>query len=628
MCGIFGYLNYHYDSTRDKVLKCLIVGLRRLEYRGYDSAGISIDSIEGSKPELFRMKGNVSELEKSTSQAEDLQRSIRNHVGIAHTRWATHGEPSERNSHPQRSDPNNQFVVVHNGIITNFSPLKQMLTGKGFTFESDTDTEVIVKLTKYIHDNNPSFNFKELITEVTQLLDGAFAIILKSSHYPGEAVAVKRGSPLILGINYPMGGPKTLRLIPSNRNGTRVHAQEMNAVEYYLASDGTAIVEHTKDVIYLEDNDLLHFTNDGCFGLYSLEQGSLSSPRMNDSAIPSRLKTLEVELSQIEMGKYDHYMQKEIFEQSETVKEVMRGRLDHAGYSGVKLGGISARLTDIKRSNRIIMIACGTSYHSAVATRAIIEEMAEMPVTVELASDFMDREPPIFRNDTVVFISQSGETADSLIALQYCKQYRALCVGITNTVGSAIARATDCGIHLNCGPEIGVASTKAYTSQIIALVLLALQLGENSNHLTARREEIMTGLRLLPLNVKKALELDATVRSVAQTLHKHSSLLIMGRGYQYATCLEAALKIKEICYVHCEGVMSGELKHGPLALIDDSLPIIFIATRDKFFSKVSDGFRQVLARKGQPIVICSEGESEELIPKGDFSSSYSSDLIR
>jgi len=607
MCGIFGFLNYHHSVPRKDVLEKLINGLRRLEYRGYDSAGASIDYPGEARPEIFRMKGNVSELGKLLATATQPDLLIQDHVGIAHTRWATHGEPSERNSHPQRSDVENQFVVVHNGIITNFASLKQMLITKGFIFESDTDTEVIVKLAKYLHDKQKDICFRDLMTEVSLLLEGAFAVIIKSSHYPGEAVAVKRGSPLILGVS---GSNNVLRIIPK-QSSTHVESSVDNSpVSYFLASDGMAIVEHTKEVVYLEDNDLLHFTKEGQFGLYSL-QGE------KDSQISRELQTLEVELSQIEKGGYDHYMYKEIFEQAHTVSEVMRGRLDHAGRPGVYLGGISARLRDIKKSNRIIMVACGTSYHSGVAVRSIMEELSGLPVTVELASDFMDREPLIFRNDTVVFISQSGETADSLIVLEYVKKFRALCLGITNTVGSSIARQTDCGIHLNCGPEIGVASTKAYTSQIIALVLLSLQLGDDSVSTQARREEIMNGLRNLPGMVKEALALDSHIKSVAGKLHEHSSLLVMGRGYQYATCLEAALKIKEICYIHCEAVMAGELKHGPLALIDDSMPIIYIATRDKFYSKISDGLFQVLARKGQPIVVCSKGESgSDHIPEG------------
>ncbi|PRP79366.1 glucosamine-fructose-6-phosphate aminotransferase 2 [Planoprotostelium fungivorum] len=614
---IFGYINYHLSVPRKVVVDRLINGLKRLEYRGYDSAGLSVDEPQGvasgTKPELFRTKGNVSELEKLTATVTEPSLEVINHIGIAHTRWATHGEPCERNSHPQSSDSNNEFVVVHNGIITNFAPLKQMLIGRGFVFESDTDTEVIVKLAKFLHDKQPTTDFRTLMVEVAHLLDGAFAIIIKSSRFPGEAVAVKRGSPLILGIKGVEGN--VMHIIPSKQAVTQVTLSEDDTktpVEYFLASDGMAIVEHTQDVVYLEDNELLHFDKQGRFEMYSLDNPvEAGLPRQ----IFREFKKLEVELSQIEKGDYDHYMYKEIYEQAFTVNEVMRGRLDHAGIPGVKLGGVQNRISDIKRSNRIIMIACGTSYHSAVATRGIFEELAELPVSVELASDFMDREPPIFRNDTVIFISQSGETADSLIALAYCRKFRALCLGVTNTVGSAIARNTDCGIHLNCGPEIGVASTKAYTSQIIALILLALTLGEDSISTKNRREEIMMGLRQMSDLVKSTLALDGKIKSIAERLHKNSSLLVMGRGYQYATCLEAALKIKEICYIHCEGVMSGELKHGPLALIDDALPIVFIATRDKFFSKISDGLQQVRARKGQPIVVCTEGESDEFIPK-------------
>jgi len=317
---------------------------------------------------------------------------------------------------------------------------------------------------------------------------------------------------------------------------------------------------------------------------------------------------LEIEMGQIDMRGYQHFMLKEIFEQPETVVNTMRGRINFEK-NQVKLGGIENFVKDIRNSRRLIFIACGTSYHSAVATRPLVEELTGIPVTLELASDFLDRQPKVLRNDTCIFISQSGETADSLKALEYCKACHALCVGITNTVGSAIARATDCGIYLMCGPEIGVASTKAYTSQMVAITLMALKIGEDRISTKERRESIIQGLKELPSLVGKALESDKTVKEICSKIFKKKSLLVMGRGFQYGTCLEAALKIKEISYMHCEGVLSGELKHGPLALIDDEMPILFVLTKDKHYEKTLSSFEQVTARKGHPILLCSEGDN-------------------
>eukprot|EP00027_Filamoeba_sp_ATCC50430_P010010 CAMPEP_0168551508 /NCGR_PEP_ID=MMETSP0413-20121227/6211_1 /TAXON_ID=136452 /ORGANISM="Filamoeba nolandi, Strain NC-AS-23-1" /LENGTH=691 /DNA_ID=CAMNT_0008582041 /DNA_START=405 /DNA_END=2480 /DNA_ORIENTATION=+ len=616
MCGIFAYLNYNHPQSREYILKTLIRGLRRLEYRGYDSAGLSIDSADGSKPDIYRAKGKVDVLEQLVSKAPAQDKTVDNHVAISHTRWATHGEPSDRNSHPHRSDAECQFVVVHNGIVTNYDTLKTMLEKKGFTFESETDTEVIVKLALHVYNQDKTASFKQVMQAVWALLEGASAIIVKSSHFPGECIAIKRGSPLILGIRTGKGVAQTLT---SSSDGVNVAPNQVASffsllfknehgvsddmsVEYLLASDGTGIIEHTKNVVYLEDNDMIHFHKDGTFTMYGGQTAEMKERQAN-------VKTLDLELADITKGKYQHYMQKEIFEQSRTLKDVMRGRLDFE-HCTVKLGGLASHLTHIKRSNRLVFIACGTSYHSCVAARPIVEELSRMPVTLELASDFMDRAPPIYRNDTCIFLSQSGETADTLRALEYCKKQAAVCVGITNTVGSAIARHTDCGIYLNCGPEIGVASTKAYTSQIVAVTLFALQLGEDSIETAERRKQIIQALHDLPALVGNSIDaFDAQMKAVAKGISDAKSLLVLGRGFQYATCLEAALKIKEISYIHCEGVMAGELKHGPLALVDSDMPIIFVATRDKHYEATKSSLHQVVARHGRPIIICTEGDS-------------------
>ena len=372
-------------------------------------------------------------------------------------------------------------------------------------------------------------------------------------------------------------------------------------IEFFIASDPSAIIEHTKRVLYLEDDDIAH-----------LHDGELHIHRVgtDDGSNSIRaIQTLELELATIMKGSFDHFMQKEIFEQTESVVNTMRGRVNFDNYT-VTLGGLRVYLGTIRRCRRIVFIACGTSYHSCIATRAIFEELSELPCSVELASDFLDRRCPIFRDDVCVFLSQSGETADTILALRYCLERGALCVGVTNTVGSSISRETHCGVHINAGPEIGVASTKAYTSQFIALVMMAIQLSDDRLSMLTRRKEIIDGLRELPACIRKVLDLDLSLKNLARdVLFKEKSLLLMGRGYQHATCLEGALKIKEVSYMHSEGILAGELKHGPLALIDENMPVILIMTRDSLYPKVQSALQQVTARKGQPILICNEGDT-------------------
>jgi len=631
MCGIFAYLNYNIPKTKKEILQLLIGGLRRLEYRGYDSAGLAIDN-QDNKVFIVREVGNVSRLEdliwKVTSQKEnnvDLTAAPLRHTAIAHTRWATHGEVAVRNCHPQPSSPNNEFVVVHNGIITNYKVIKENLEKEGFVFQSETDTEVVAKLALYFfkflkEKTGHAPEFRAVVSKVIETIQGAYALIFKSSEYPNEVVAVKRGSPLVMGIKLGPDKDKEIPLsemlpvifgdekpkVPNLALQNELVAAQIKSpqVEYFLASDINAIIEHTRKVVYLDDDDLLHFDAEGRFKFYRREERSLTS-----SQEVREISTLEIGLAHIDKGPFRHYMLKEIFEQEESVVNTMRGRLNY-DKEEVVLGGIKTHLESIRRCRRLIFIACGTSYHSAVATRQLVEELTDLPVSVELASDFLDRRTPIFRDDTCFFVSQSGETADTINALEYCKKRGALCVGITNTVGSTIARMTDCGVHLNAGPEIGVASTKAYTSQIIAILLIALVLGQDRISLTQRRKEIIRGLKDLPTHVHKALQLDEQMKSLAHTLQHVRNLFIIGRGFQFATCLEAALKIKEIAYIHSEGIAAGELKHGPLALIDESTPIIFISTRDNLFLKVQNALHQITARKGNPIVMCTEGDEE------------------
>ncbi|XP_066949096.1 glutamine--fructose-6-phosphate aminotransferase [isomerizing] 2-like isoform X17 [Macrobrachium rosenbergii] len=623
MCGIFAYLNYLTPKKREEILELLIRGLERLEYRGYDSAGVGIDTVDGGVT-LVKQTGKVKRLrDKIESQKDSLgfEQELETHIGIAHTRWATHGVPSDINSHPQRSNEANEFVVVHNGIITNYKDVKQFLVQKGHKFESDTDTEVIAKLIKHIHSLHPTYSFRELVEQVIQQLEGAFALCFKSKHFPGEVVATRRGSPLLVGIktktklatdHIPVLYSKDHRPhgheIPSHGLARSQSTSEFlpqgdnKEVEYFFASDASAIIEHTDRVIYLLDDDVASVDNEGILKIHRLK-------RSLEDSHAREITTLKMEIQQIMKGNFSSFMQKEIFEQPESVVNTMRGRINFDSET-VVLGGIKDYISEIRRCRRLLLIACGTSYHSAIATRQLLEELTELPVMVDLASDFLDRNTPIFRDDVCFFISQSGETADTLMALRYCKQRGALIVGITNTVGSSICRESHCGVHINAGPEIGVASTKAYTSQMISLVMFALMVSEDRISAQPRRSEIIQGLRHLPDQIKEVLDLDSKIQEISKEVFEKKSLLVLGRGYNYATCLEGALKIKEITYMHSEGILAGELKHGPLALVDKGMPIIMICTRDSVFVKCMNALQQVTAREGRPILICHKGDQE------------------
>ncbi|EGO03724.1 hypothetical protein SERLA73DRAFT_175328 [Serpula lacrymans var. lacrymans S7.3] len=640
MCGIFGYCSYLQEKDRKEVLEVLCNGLARQEYRGYDSAGLGIDGDKPGEVVYFKEVGKVAGLRKRIAESNiDTTKSFVSQVSIAHTRWATHGPPSYHNCHPIRSDVTNEFMVVHNGIATNAAELRQVLQKRGYKFESDTDTEAVAILTKYVYDSQPNkrITFTELIKTVLKELEGSFAFVFKSVHYPNEIVTARRGSPLLIGVktekklkvdfvDVELAGPeaenKTVdSLAPSGPSallapptGPKIQRTQSRAfmsedglpqpIEFFIASDASAIVEHTKRVLYLEDDDIAHIA-EGQLHIHRLRRNEAGGP---PTPATRSIETLEIEIAAIMKGKFDHFMQKEIYEQPDSVVNTMRGRVNFDS-SRITLGGLRAYLPIMRRGRRIVFCACGTSYHSALATRAIFEELTEIPVSIELASDFLDRKTPIFRDDVCVFVSQSGETADTILALKYCLERGALCVGVVNTVGSTISRETHCGVHINAGPEVGVASTKAYTSQYIALLMMALQLSEDRISFTERRNQIIEGLHALPGQIKKVLEGDKSLQELATGILANSrSLLLMGRGYQHATCLEGALKIKEISYMHSEGILAGELKHGPLALIDENMPVIIVMTRDSLYPKVQSAFSQITARKAQPIVICNEGD--------------------
>ncbi|KAJ3213615.1 glutamine--fructose-6-phosphate transaminase (isomerizing) [Dinochytrium kinnereticum] len=637
MCGIFAYTNYLVARDRKFLIDTLIQGLKMLEYRGYDSAGLCVDGDTEKEVLVFKEVGNVAALRgKIDKQTFDGTKIFDVGGGMAHTRWATHGVPAERNSHPHRSDPTNEFLVVHNGIITNSKELRTVLEKFGFVFESDTDTEAVAKLAKYIYDAQKKQNgkpptFTGLVKSVCKELEGAFALIFKSTHFPNELVAARRGSPLLIGVRTTkklkvdfvdvdvevpeLSAEETLMLPDQPKPVRRTQSRSFlgddglpQPIEYILASDASAIIEHTKKVLYLEDDDVAHIS-DGDLHIHRLRRDdSLSSMRT--------IQTLEQELAQIKMGSYSHFMQKEIFEQPESVINTMRGRVNFDDYR-VVLGGLRQQLANIRRSRRIIFSACGTSYHSCVATKSLFAELTELPINVELSSSFLDEQLPIFRDDVCIFVSQSGETKDTLLALQYCKDRGALCVGVTNTVGSTISRETHCGVHINAGPELSVASTKAYTSQFIALTMIALQLSDDNLQKVTRRREIIDGLYSLSTNIKSVLNQDATIKDLAYKHTAIQNLILLGRGYHAATCLEGALKIKEVSYIHAEGILAGELKHGPLALIDKDMPIILIMNKDKHYKDCENAYAQVTARSGAPIVLCDQDDDSKVLAKAN-----------
>jgi glucosamine--fructose-6-phosphate aminotransferase (isomerizing) len=649
MCGIFGYINYLVEKDRKFILDTLVNGLSRLEYRGYDSAGVAVDGDKKNEVFAFKEVGKVAKLkELIETEKPDMTKVFDNHAGIAHTRWATHGPPSRVNCHPHRSDPKWQFAIVHNGIITNYKELRVLLESKGMRFETETDTEAIAKLAKYIFDEHPNLDFTSLVKAVVKELQGAFGLLMKSVHFPGEVVAARKGSPLVIGVktakkmkvdfvdveyaedgqalpaerashNVALKRGNDLLSVPGlSADKSLLHRSQSRAflsddgmpqpTEFFLSSDPSAIIEHTKKVLYLEDDDIAH-----------IHEGQLNIHRLSKTDGTSNVRaiqTIEIELQEIMKGRFDHFMQKEIFEQPESIVNAMRGRLN-AEEKTVTLGGLRQYISTIRRCRRLIFIACGTSYHSCMAVRGAFEDLTEIPISVELASDFLDRQAPVFRDDTCVFVSQSGETADSLGALRYCLERGALTVGIVNVVGSSISLLTHCGVHINAGPEIGVASTKAYTSQFVCMVMFALSLSEDRASKQKRREEIVEGLGKISDQFREVLKLDQPIKKLCERFKNQKSLLLLGRGSQHATALEGALKIKEISYLHCEAVMSGELKHGVLALVDENLPIVMILTRDDIFAKSLNAYQQVIARSGRPIIICNENDPEFPADKTD-----------
>ena len=551
MCGIVGYVGHRIAPP------LLLEGLKRLEYRGYDSAGVAI--MNGTGVETRRAAGKISRLEAVI--AGDPPQGT---MGIAHTRWATHGPPTERNAHPHASQ-NGKIAVVHNGIIENATALKAGLEARGYVFQSDTDTEVLAHLIEVAYAGN----LEAAVIEALRQCDGTYGLAAITSDEKDKIVAARKGSPLLIGIG----------------DG-----------EYFVASDASAILAHTRNVVYLDDGDIAVVTRDG-YKVLDL-----------DSAIRDKPVTrIDWDLQQIERGGYPHFMLKEIFEQPTTVENTMRGRLIlEEGFS--KLGGLNISKEDLLNIDNIIITACGTSWHSALIGEMMIEELCRIPVEVEYASEFRYRNPIVTPTTLCIVISQSGETADTLAAMREAKRRGARTLGLVNVVGSTIAREDDGGIYLHAGPEIGVASTKAFTSQVVALALFTLKLARLKNLSVARGREIAQALANLPAQIQSILDRAPEIEELAEEFKRASNFLYLGRGYNFPAALEGALKLKEISYIHAEGYPAAEMKHGPIALIDEMMPVVCIAPHDAVFDKITSNIQEVKARKGKIIAITTRDE--------------------
>ena len=556
MCGIVGYIGNR------AAYPIIIQGLKRLEYRGYDSAGIALLN---SELHLTKTKGKVADLE---AKAEQNHRS--GTLGIGHTRWATHGVPNDVNAHPHTSN-SGRLVLVHNGIIENYESLRSYLTDQGFSFSSETDTEVLVNLIEHIQITQGLKTGKAVQIALNQVV-GAYAIAVFDKERPKEVVVAKLGSPLAIGLGKD---------------------------EYFIASDASPFIEYTNRSIYLEDNEMAVINQDKGLKMYAIPDNSRVDPHIQE---------LQLSLEKIEKGGYDHFMLKEIYEQPNAIIDTFRGRL-HRDEQQILLSGLEEHKEVFEKANRIIIVACGTSWHAGLVGEYLFEDAARIPVEVEYASEFRYRNPVIYTDDVVIAISQSGETADTLAAIKLAKEAGAFVFGICNVVGSSIARAADTGAYTHAGPEIGVASTKAFTTQITLLMLICLRLGQIRGSLTPEEfGRVAEELEKLPKSIETVLQSEKAIQKIAKSYHEASNFLYLGRGYNFPVALEGALKLKEISYIHAEGYPAAEMKHGPIALIDKNMPVVVIATNKGYYEKVVSNIQEIKSREGKIIAVVTKGD--------------------
>ena len=559
MCGIVGYIGF-----RD-AYPILIQGLKRLEYRGYDSAGVALINNEGVM-NVYKEKGKVSNLEALTSQ-----RDISGQIGIAHTRWATHGEPSAINAHPHVSQ-SGRLALVHNGIIENYSNLKILLEKEGYTFKSSTDTEVLVQLIEYMQKKYDK-SLENATIMALRMVVGAYAIAVIDKNCPDKIVVARKSSPLVIGIG-------------------------ADHKEFFIASDALPIVEYTKQMVYLNDNEV---------ALLKIGK-KIEINNLNYEDITPEVKEVNISLESLEKGGFEHFMLKEIYDQPRCMADCMRGRL-LLNEKRIVLSTINMHRERLMKAERFIIVACGTSWHAGLIGKQLIEQWANIPVEVEYASEFRYRNPVISPDDVVIAISQSGETADTLAAFQLAKENKAMCFGIVNVVGSSIARASDTGIYIHVGPEIGVASTKAFTGQVTVLTLFALALGHERGTISKEEyESTIEELGNIPEKIKSVLAKDEEIKDIARSLTYAENALYMGRGFNYPVALEGALKLKEISYIHAEGYPAAEMKHGRIALIDENMPVVFVATHHQLYKKIISNIEEVKARNGRIIAVVTEGD--------------------
>jgi glucosamine--fructose-6-phosphate aminotransferase (isomerizing) len=555
MCGIIAYIGSR------PAFPVILKGLKRLEYRGYDSSGIALF---GEEVECFKRKGRVAELEAWTESITTTAQ-----VGIGHTRWATHGEPSDANAHPHTSN-SGRLTLVHNGIIENYASLKQELIAKGYTFQSETDTEVLVNFIEEIQQKNNS-TLEEAMRIALKRVVGTYVIILMEEEFPERLIAARKGSPLVIGVG---------------------------EGEHFLASDASPIIEYTKRVIYVNDYELAIISKD-----------EIILKNLGNEPITPYIQQLDMELAQIEKGGYEHFMLKEIFDQPASLTDCLRGRLDAENLT-LTLAGVEEHLSVFTQAKRIVIVACGTSWHAGLVAEYMIETLCRIPVEVEYASEFRYRNPVIGPGDVIIAISQSGETADTLVAIERAKEQDAFIFGVVNAVGSSIARLSHSGAYTHAGPEIGVASTKAFTAQLTVLAMMAMKIGKAKGTLSADEyNRYLAELAQIPAKVEKTLATHEQVKAVAAHYAEARDFLFLGRGYNFPVALEGALKLKEISYIHAEGYPAAEMKHGPIALVDENLPVLFIATQDAYYEKIVSNIQEIKARKGKVIAVVTEGDT-------------------